>query len=229
MKLLLARHGNTFAPGDTVVWAGTRNDLPLVARGRAQAVEVADALRAAPPLPAGVYCGPLARTREYAEIICRALHLAPPIVDARLGEIDYGDWTGLTQDEVTARFGAASVAAWDERAEWPRAGNWGGDAAQMLARVQAFVQDMVSRHASDAMILAVTSNGTLRSFAALDAAACATRRAAGHLKVKTGHLCALELRGASGPCVLTAWDVAPAALSSSITLVRPDVRLNRNS
>ena len=37
MKLILARHGNTFGPQDKVTWVGSTNDLPLVEEGLAQA------------------------------------------------------------------------------------------------------------------------------------------------------------------------------------------------
>ena len=33
MRLILARHGNTFEAGETPVWVGAREDLPLTARG----------------------------------------------------------------------------------------------------------------------------------------------------------------------------------------------------
>ena len=33
IELLLVRHGNTFAPGDRVVWVGKGQDLPLVESG----------------------------------------------------------------------------------------------------------------------------------------------------------------------------------------------------
>ena len=209
MRLLLARHGNTFGPGQTVVWAGTRNDLPLVEHGREQAASVAAALAAQHVQLQAVYCGPLTRTRAYAEIITERLGLMPPITDARLSEIDYGDWTGLTHDEVIARFGAACVAAWDERAEWPATGRWGGSAAQMQAQVHTFAQDIVTRHAATAQVLVVSSSGTLRYFATLEPAAFATRQCHGRLKVKTGNLCELTY---DGRFTVQTWDITPSAL-----------------
>ena len=40
MKVVLARHGNTFGPGDTPVWVGAREDYPLVEKGREQSTAI---------------------------------------------------------------------------------------------------------------------------------------------------------------------------------------------
>ncbi len=60
--LLLARHGNTFAPGQKVVWVGARNDLSLVESGLAQAHVLAEALEKASVKPDAIYAATLKRT-----------------------------------------------------------------------------------------------------------------------------------------------------------------------
>lgn len=57
-KILLARHGNTFGPGDTPVWVGAKEDLPLVESGEAQARALGEALAAAGLTPGRIVCGP---------------------------------------------------------------------------------------------------------------------------------------------------------------------------
>ncbi|HBH26642.1 MAG TPA: hypothetical protein DDX54_04495 [Rhodospirillaceae bacterium] len=54
--LIIARHGNTFAPGAEPRRVGGRTDLPLVAKGRAQAQALGRTLGALtlPPLPQGM-------------------------------------------------------------------------------------------------------------------------------------------------------------------------------
>ena len=86
--LFLARHGET----DYNALGRFQGLLPvpLNATGRAQAHELA--LRAAPLGFAALWCSPLARARETAEIVGAALALAP-LEDARLVETDCGDWT----------------------------------------------------------------------------------------------------------------------------------------
>ena len=59
MHVILARHGNTFDPGEQPVWVGARTDLPLVAKGRDQAAEIGAALRASNMIPQRVLAGPL--------------------------------------------------------------------------------------------------------------------------------------------------------------------------
>jgi broad specificity phosphatase PhoE len=86
--LFLARHGET----DYNALGRFQGLLPvpLNATGRAQAHQLA--LRAAPLRFAELWCSPLARARETAEIVGAALDLTPR-EDPRLVETDTGDWT----------------------------------------------------------------------------------------------------------------------------------------
>lgn len=189
MNVILSRHGNTFGPGDPVVWAGSRNDLPLVEKGFAQAIACARALKLmGKPLQA-IYCGPLLRTRDYAETILKELGLPlKPIVDTRLTELDYGDWTGLTQAEVLSQFGENAVKGWEERSEWPQPsqGAWGGSEASVRADVESFARELTQRHQDDDLVLVVSSNGRLRYFLTLVEGEFSQRIAARDFKMKTG-------------------------------------------
>ena len=68
MKLILVRHGNTFSKGDKVVWVGARSDMPLVEKGVEQAKAVGEALKASGLEPSVIFCGPLKRTTETAQV-----------------------------------------------------------------------------------------------------------------------------------------------------------------
>ena len=57
MRLILARHGNTFGPGDTPVWVGAREDLPLTDKGRVQSIQFGLALKEAGITPARIIAG----------------------------------------------------------------------------------------------------------------------------------------------------------------------------
>jgi probable phosphoglycerate mutase len=83
MQILFVRHGNTFDPGDKVVWVGGETDLPLVDKGGAQAQAVAEALRRCNLVPDRIFAASLQRTRRTADIIAAELGLPPPIVDER--------------------------------------------------------------------------------------------------------------------------------------------------
>jgi broad specificity phosphatase PhoE len=88
-----------------------RRDVPLNGQGRLQAVRCADILRdlfACAGRSAGDYqyvSSPLARARETMDILRAALDLAPGgyQTDARLAEISFGEWEGLTYKDVLAR------------------------------------------------------------------------------------------------------------------------------
>lgn len=105
--LLLIRHSTTDAStsGRNL---GQGSDPPLSAAGVALAAQLAASLRAElAELPVGelrVVSSSALRCRQTADAIASALGgTDPPEVDARLLEIDYGAWEGLTADECWAR------------------------------------------------------------------------------------------------------------------------------
>ncbi|MCD8562767.1 MAG: histidine phosphatase family protein, partial [Alphaproteobacteria bacterium] len=66
--LIIARHGNTFGPGDTVTYVGGRTDLPLVEKGVEQAKALGRYLKDNRLIPDVVYSSLLKRTQETARI-----------------------------------------------------------------------------------------------------------------------------------------------------------------
>ena len=117
--LLLARHGNTFAPGQKVVWVGARDDLPLVESGIAQANILSEVLKNNAIKPNAVYAASLKRTVTYAQIICDQLNLSQtPVIDKRLNELDYGDWSGLSNNEIEERYGKDELEGWSKYGRW---------------------------------------------------------------------------------------------------------------
>lgn len=102
-KLYLVRHGRT-AWNKGEVFRGT-SEVPLDDVGREQARLVGHALRSQVFGPVPVFCSPLSRARETAEIVTLAVTgLAYPTVDARFTDIDVGEWTGLSLAEVNSRY-----------------------------------------------------------------------------------------------------------------------------
>lgn len=213
MTLLLARHGNTFAPGEPARRVGARTDLPLVAEGRAQAERLAAQLAAEGIVPARIVAGPLARTREFAAILAARLG-GTVALDDRLRELDYGTWEGLEDAAIAAR-DAAALAAWERRLEWPAAAGWGEGEATVLARLRGVLDDAA---AGPLPLLAVTSNGILRLLRRLIEG---PPPAGEGYKVRTGALCRLRrapdpagarpdgLRPGAGGWHIAAWDERP--------------------
>ena len=214
MKILLSRHGNTFGPGDPVVWTGSTNDIPLVQKGEEQAHELAKTLLAQKIFPTAIYSGPLQRTRRYASLVIEKMGLSlSPLIDSRLNEVDYGDWTGLTHEEVKARFGEEPLDNWDKKCLWPQTGNWGSSEAVIQKEVFSFIQDLDEKYASpDTVVLVVTSNGRLRYFLKLAEAEFKRRVEEGSFKVKTGNICGLLSKG-HHQIEIKFWDQKPSASS----------------
>lgn len=95
--IALARHGET--PYNAQRRFQGHLPVPLTSRGRDQAHELAEA--AARREWASLWCSPLARARETAEIVGARIGLEPR-VDPRFAETDCGDWTDLLFDDVLA-------------------------------------------------------------------------------------------------------------------------------
>jgi probable phosphoglycerate mutase len=103
------RHGLTDWNADGRLQGG--RDVPLNARGRSQAACCSGILRdlfacaGRAAADYGYVSSPLVRARETMDILRAALDLDPAAyrVDARLAEISFGEWEGLTYQDVLAR------------------------------------------------------------------------------------------------------------------------------
>jgi len=208
MDIICARHGNTFAPGERVVFVGAKEDVPLAPAGEEQARRLAAALREAGVKPAVVLCGPLQRTRRYADLVAAELRLAmQPVVDERLTEIDYGDWAGLTNEEISSQLDQGEdLRLWNEAGVWPARANWGGSEAGVKSRVAAFLQ-VLQRELPGEAVLVVSSNGILRYFAIAAAGAEARSDARFPFKMRTGNFGII--RDTGDKYVIVSWDVTP--------------------
>ncbi len=191
MRLIIARHGNTFGPGDNVVTAGLSNDLELVEKGLKQAEWVAEALQKNNITPTKVFCGDLIRTSKSAEIVIEKLGLdMTPTVDARLNELDYGDWTGLSDAEITEKFGEEAHMAWQKQCIWPQNAGWASCAEDVQREVTAFALEMAEIYENDT-ILAFSSNGRMRYFLNMVENGLANAIESQTFKVGTGSVCSL--------------------------------------
>ena len=112
----------------------------------------------------------LLRTHQTARAILDAGHPGPaepqsePLVEPELAEQHFGDWQGLTHDEVSQRWDEGWHRFWvAPAAEAPPGGE---SFAQVVERVAAAVEEMNRRHAGRD-IVAVTHGGTIRAALAL--------------------------------------------------------------
>jgi broad specificity phosphatase PhoE len=146
-KILLVRHGHV--EGISPERFRGRADLPLTVDGRRQAEATARRIHAT-WRPVAVYASPLSRSRETAAAIGRPLGLAPTSVEG-LADIDYGQWQGLTPDEVRRRW-PAQLDLWHrapDQTEIP-----GGETLQQVqARVSTALQTVRHAHPQDTAVM----------------------------------------------------------------------------
>lgn len=218
MQLILSRHGNTFDKGEKVVMAGLTNDLPLVGKGEEQARALGKKLKADGVTPVAFYCSELQRTKRYAELVIEELGIdAKPIVDSRLNELDYGNWTGLSDEEIIAKFGQESFDAWQKYSQWPsHQSAWAGTPEEKKQGVLAFCAEMVEKFPGEQTVVAVSHGGLIRSFLNLMVPPMAETNCYEYAsengafpdwKVKTGNYCVLEY--AYGRWQHEGWNLQP--------------------
>jgi broad specificity phosphatase PhoE len=134
-NVFLARHGQT-AYNLERRFQG-QLPVPLDDTGHAQAAELAE--RAAAHGFAALWCSPLLRARETADVVFRRIGLQPQ-EDPRFMETDAGDWTNRLFAEVQAEAPAAfaAFAAGDPNFAFP-----GGESfAHQEERVAAALADV---------------------------------------------------------------------------------------
>jgi probable phosphoglycerate mutase len=135
-------------------WQG-HADPELNETGRAQAEAVARSL-AAKPFNA-LYSSDLSRARETAEIIGKELSL-PIQLDARLREVDVGEWSGLTTPEIEQRYPNGLRRRSEGGTGWER----GESYSAMGDRVVEALRAIAEAH-PDGRVLVVTHGGPMCS------------------------------------------------------------------
>jgi broad specificity phosphatase PhoE len=153
-KLYFVRHGETDWNAERRLQG--RRDIPLNALGRKQAARSGEllanllAISGATPQQFAFTASPLSRARETMEIMRAELGVPPQdyAIDARLAELSFGKWEGLTYKEVRAL--DRSVLATRERDKWNFQPPGGESYAQLLVRVREWHDGMTG----DAIIAA---------------------------------------------------------------------------
>jgi broad specificity phosphatase PhoE len=154
MSIHLARHGQT-AYNHEGRFQG-HLPVPLDATGREQAAALAEV--AAGVQITSLWCSPLLRARETAEVVAARIGLEPT-EDARFAETDTGDWTDRSFADVRAADpeGFARFQRSDPSFRYP-----GGESfAEQSARVQAGLHDLRARP-SALPALVVCHRGVIR-------------------------------------------------------------------
>jgi broad specificity phosphatase PhoE len=151
-SIYLARHGQTAYNAEGRFQG--QGPVPLDETGRAQAAELAE--RAVAYGFAALWCSPLLRTRETAELVARRIGLDPR-EDARLMETDAGAWTDRSFADVEAEAPEEFVRFRDGDPTFAFPG--GESFAQQTVRVAAALED-IERAPSPALV--VCHGGVIR-------------------------------------------------------------------
>jgi probable phosphoglycerate mutase len=162
-RLLLVRHGQS-TWNAAARWQG-QADPPLSDLGRLQAKLAATALPdvMGGPLDA-IWSSDLQRAADTARIIAAELGPIPVRLDPGLRERDAGEWSGLTREDIDARYPGyleppekgSGFAASGRR---PRPPGWEPDEALLGRAVEAFGR--IAAAAPGASVLAVTHGGLI--------------------------------------------------------------------
>ncbi|MCE9624838.1 MAG: histidine phosphatase family protein [Deltaproteobacteria bacterium] len=146
LKLLLVRHGETDWNRDRRIMG--RQEIGLNETGRLQALSLKEGL--ARFGVDAVYSSSVCRARETAQILTEDRGIKPKY-DDRLVEIHYGDWVGMTFEEVRT---LPDYTPYFKRLDTPVAPN-GETLYQVRDRAMEFVRQVQREHA-DQTVLAVS-------------------------------------------------------------------------
>jgi alpha-ribazole phosphatase/probable phosphoglycerate mutase len=153
-RLWLIRHGEPVEQARHRCYGSL--DVELSGTGRAQMAQVAEYLRTEPV--AAIYSSPSSRALESARILSASLS-CPVEIAPDLREIDFGDFEGLTWDEISARYPNA-YRQWMETPTEMQFPN-GESFPKMRARVlSAF--DTIRREQEDRTVVIVSHGGVNR-------------------------------------------------------------------
>jgi probable phosphoglycerate mutase len=139
--IAFVRHGQTAMNRDGRLQG--RLDAPLSEVGLEQAAALAGAF--AHPAPTRVVTSPLRRAVDTAAAIAAA-HSLTVEIDARLIELDYGEWDGKPMRDIPPD----AWAAWHADASFKPPG--GESLAEVTARIGAFTSDVLG----DELVVAVS-------------------------------------------------------------------------
>jgi probable phosphoglycerate mutase len=150
LTVVFVRHGVTDMTVTHSLSGSSTPGPPLNAQGRVQAAKAADAVYRigrgswdrVPPI-SRILASPMTRTQDTAAALSRRLGLAVE-VEGRLREIDFGQWEGLTGDEIAERFGDA-IHRW-------RFGQYAAPGGESFpdvgARLDSLLVDLAAEHAA---------------------------------------------------------------------------------
>ena len=159
MTVILLRHGRSTS-NTAGVLAGRSEGVDLDDKGREQATGLIDRIGDLPIR--AIVCSPLLRCRRTVEPLAQSLFL-DPLIDDRLAEVDYGEWTGRKIGELAKEPLWRVVQAHPSAAVFP-----GGEGlAQVQARAVAAIREhdrrLAAEHEGDALWVACSHGDVIKA------------------------------------------------------------------
>ncbi|MDT5349983.1 MAG: hypothetical protein QOH91_3270 [Mycobacterium sp.] len=159
MTVILLRHGRSTS-NTAGILAGRSEGVDLDDKGREQAAGLIDRIGDLPIR--AVVCSPMLRCRSTVEPLAAQLFLEP-LIDERLAEVDYGEWTGRKMGELASEPLWRVVQAHPSAAVFP-----GGEGlAQVQTRAVAAVREhdrrLADENGGDALWLACSHGDVIKA------------------------------------------------------------------
>lgn len=156
MDLYLIRHGETESNREKRYQGWTES--PLSAKGLRQAENAAFYL--AGRQIESLFCSDLHRAFHTARVIGTSCALKP-VVTPLLREIHFGQWEGLTYEEIEAAWGN-KISLWLDD-PFHKAAPGGETLEEVYARMQTFIEQVSAENSDCNRIAAVSHGGSIRA------------------------------------------------------------------
>ena len=161
MRLILIRHAESTANAEGRTQGHA--DFELSANGRAQAKRLSQKFQAEGFVPTTVYSSPLLRAAQTAEILTRSWPVGV-IHSDDLKEYDLGGISGLTREEIAAKYPNVDIALESSR---QFVGIEGAEPlAERRARGQRAIDVVLNQRFNRDVIVAITHGGILQQIVA---------------------------------------------------------------
>jgi probable phosphomutase (TIGR03848 family) len=162
VTVILLRHGRSTS-NTAHVLAGRSDGVDLDERGREQAAALVQRLGSAPIR--AIVTSPLLRCTRTIEPLAAVLGLVP-LLDERLSEVDYGQWTGRKLGELVKEPLWKVVQAQPSAAVFPDGEGLAHVQARAVAAVREHDQRLAAENSGDALWLACTHGDVIKAVVA---------------------------------------------------------------